>query len=360
MRGRCNLASESSFVRPTLTKLIRRAKSDISTRLPGADANLRGSPEEVLAISQAGLTHGLHGHLKWVSKQVHTDLSDDDQLIREASTYGLYQTAAVPSAGQATITGVETTVCPDQTVWVRGDGVEYVQNGAATITSGQAVIELVAVLGGTDGDAVSGVALEISSPVTGITSEATVSGDGITDGVEIESVAALRARLLARKRNPAKGGGPGDYVAWALSVAGVTRAWEYPLMLGPGTVGVAFTRDNDVTILPSVDEVAAVQTYIDSVRPVTAEVTVFAPIEDTLNFTIELTPDTTEVRAAVTAELQALMLAEAEPATTLRLSAINEAISIAAGETDHVLTSPVADVTPAAGHISIFGSITWA
>ncbi len=351
-----------AFERPTLAKLIRRAKSDISTRLPGADANLRGTPEEVLAIALSGLAHGTHGHLKWVTRQVLADLAEDEFLIRLASIYGLTQSAAVASAGEATITGTNGEECPVDTIWVRGDGVQYTQDDAVTISGGEATVALTAVIAGVDGDADVGTALSIASAVSGINSEATVSGDGIADGGEIESVAALRARLLLRLRTPPHGGGPGDYVTWALEVAGVTRAWEAPLLLGPGTVGVYFVRDGDVDIFPDVDEVEDVQDYLDLVRPVTADVTVICPTESALNLTFSvLTPDTEDVKAAIEAELESLLFESASPETevTIELSRINEAISIATGETDHVLTSPVADVTVPAGTIKTLGVITW-
>jgi uncharacterized phage protein gp47/JayE len=97
---------------------------------------------------------------------------------------------------------------------------------------------------------------------------------------------------------------------------------------------------------------------------VTADVTVFAPTPVKLDFTISLTPDTTAARAAVQAELEDLLLREAEPedgdgSGTILVSHIREAISLAAGETDHALTAPAADVTLAAGEMSVMGTITW-
>ena len=356
------MASDSAFKRPTLDKLVRRAKSDIATRLVGADANLRGSPEEVLAIVLAGMTHGAHGHIKWLSRQMLADLCEDEFLVRLAGIYGLDRTAAVQSAGAVTITGTNTTVCPAGTIWVRGDGVQYTQDAAATIALGEAVIAVTAVDGGTDGDALAGVTLTIGSAVAGINSTGTVSGDGIIDGAEIEDIEALRSRLLLRLRNPPQAGGPTDYETWALEVAGVTRAWQLPLQFGQGTVGLYFVRDDDVSLIPSAGEVTTVQTYIDSVRPVTADVTVMAPTETVLNITItSLTPDTPAIRTAIEAELEAVLYDAQDPsvAVTIPLSRLNEAISIATGETDHIMTVPAAAPTAAVGVILTLGTITW-
>jgi uncharacterized phage protein gp47/JayE len=88
--------------------------------------------------------------------------------------------------------------------------------------------------------------------------------------------------------------------------------------------------------------VAAVKAYIEdpSRRPVTADLYVVAPTPVTLNFNIQLTPNTASVKAAVEASLRDLLLREAAPGVTLLISHIREAISVAAGETDNVLISP--------------------
>jgi uncharacterized phage protein gp47/JayE len=79
-----------------------------------------------------------------------------------------------------------------------------------------------------------------------------------------------------------------------------------------------------------------------------------------VDYTIALTPNTQAVKDAVTAELADLHRREAAPGTIFLLSHIKEAISIAAGETNHVLTVPSADITPATGAIPTLGTITWA
>jgi uncharacterized phage protein gp47/JayE len=44
---------------------------------------------------------------------------------------------------------------------------------------------------------------------------------------------------------------------------------------------------------------------------------------------------------------------------TLLISRMREAISIAAGEFDHVLISPTANVSVTAGNIITMGTVTW-
>ena len=197
------------------------------------------------------------------------------------------------------------------------------------------------------------------TPIAGVQSQAQVAAGGLTGGADIEVDTALRARLLARIRQPPHGGALHDYVAWALEIPGITRVWPVAGELGVGTVTVRFVRDDDTDPIPDAAEVVALQAHLDAVRPVTAQVFAVAPIPVALDLQIRLTPNSTTVQAAVTAELQDLLRREAEPGATLLLSHIREAISIATGETDHELLAPVANVEHAAGEMPVLGTITW-
>ncbi len=165
------------------------------------------------------------------------------------------------------------------------------------------------------------------------------TGD-LVSGADQEDIEAFRTRFLERLLAPPHGGNATDYVAWAKEVAGVTRAWCYPLEGGAGTVTVRFVRDNDAGLIPDSGEVAAVAAHIATVSPVTAVVTVAAPVADAVAFSLHIVPDTTATRAAVTAELADLLLRTASPAGTVPLSAIRTAIGTAAGITDYTLTTP--------------------
>ncbi|MEW5893390.1 MAG: baseplate J/gp47 family protein [Pseudomonadota bacterium] len=348
-----------AFTRPDLPTLINRAEADIETRLPGADARLRRSNLNVLARVHSGAAHGLYGYLEWISRQVIIDTADGDMLERHASIWGVERKAASPAVGNITVTGSNGAIIPVDSTLARSDGAQYTTDAEATIAGGTATIAVTAVEGGQAGNASAASSLSFATPIAGVSVTATVDAGGLTGGADIETDDDLRARLLARIQAPPHGGAQHDYVAWALEVAGVTRAWVYPAELGLGTVTVRFVRDDDASPIPDAGEVAAVQAYIDSVRPVTADVTVVAPIAVPLNFTIDIVPDTAAIRAAIEAELRDLLRREAEPGATILLSHIREAISLAAGENDHILSVPAANVTHAVGEMATFGAITW-
>jgi len=348
-----------AFQRPTLTEIIDRTFSDLTSRLSLQGALLRRSVVGVLARVLAGAAHMLHGHLDWIAKQAIPDTADE-WLPRWASIWGVARKDAEFASGSASFVGtINGIVIPAGTVLKRSDGVEYETQADATVTAGAATASVKAIDAGSAGNADAGTALTLVFPIAGVNSAATVDADGITNGSEIEGNDSLRTRMLDRIQQPPHGGADFDYLTWALEVPGVTRAWVYPLHLGAGTVGITFVRDNDASLIPDAAEVEAVQDYIDARRPVTAEAFVFAPVAETLNFTIAVTPSTAAIKAAIEAELRDFLARESEPGGTLYLSRINEVISIAAGEFDHTLTSPSADVVKATGHLAVMGTITW-
>jgi uncharacterized phage protein gp47/JayE len=352
-----------SFTRPTLTELVTRVGNDFISRLSLVGPILRRSMVYVLSRVVAGAAHLLHGHLEFITLQIFPDTAEAEYMARHGALFGITRTAATYASGNVVFTGTNAVVIPAGTLVRRADdGAEYETDADGTITGGTVTIAVTASEAGEEANADEAATLNLVTPIAGVTSAATVASGGLDGGNDEESDEDLRARVLERMADQPHGGKETDYVAWAKEVAGVTRAWVFPMELGEGTVTVRFVRDDDgdgAAIIPSAGEVTTVQEYIDELRPVTAAVTVVAPTAVALDLEIALTPDTVAVRDAVEAELADLLRREAEPGGTILLSHIREAISIAEGETDHELIDPVADVTHTTGQIAILGTITW-
>lgn len=347
------------FNRPTLPEIVERIAADIESRLPGADARLRRSNLSVLARAEAGVAHGLYGYIDYFARQAIVDTADSEFLERWASVWGVARKVAVAAAGPVTFTGSPSATVPAGTIVQRADGAEFETTAAGALVAGTVTIDVIASAVGEAGNTVAGSQLALAAQVLGVSGTATVAAGGLVGGADVEADDDLRQRLLDRIRQQPQGGAAFDYETWALEVPGVTRAWIYPLELGPGTVTVRFVRDGDASILPDAGEVETVQAYIDARRPVTAEVYVVAPVALPVDITLTVTPDTADVRAAVTAELADMFAREAVPGSTMRISHINEAISLAAGEEDHVVTVPAGDIVAGAGEIPTLGVITW-
>ena len=347
------------FSRPALTDLINRTRDDIVTRLPNPDL-LRRSNAEVYAKALAGAAHGLYGYLDWLASQLIYDTAETDMLERWASIWGITRNAATAATGTVTFSGITGSFIPAGTALIAYDGIIYTTNADTALTATTATALVTASVAGISGLRATGQTFTLQAPISGIYSS--VSAGAMTGGVDLENDDSLRARLLMRIKFPPQGGDKADYLTWAYAVPGVTRAWVYPLELGLGTVTVRFMMDNlYLNGIPLSGDVSTVATAINNARPVTAAVTVVAPVAVPLNFIITgLNPLNASVKAAVTQSLTDLIHREASPGGTLLLSHIREAISIAYGEFDHVLTSPTANVTNTTGNITTMGTITWA
>jgi uncharacterized phage protein gp47/JayE len=349
-----------SVSRPTLPELIDRIEQDFLSRLVLVGALLRRAIARIMSRVQAGIAHGLYGYFEYISKQAFATLADRDGLIRIGSEYGLAPTAAAFATGTVTATGTNGILIPAGTVLVRSDTVTYTVNSGVTIAGGTATLAVTATVADENSNCDVGTVLTFETPIGSV--NATVTVVSISGGSDVEETEDFRSRVVARIQSPPNGGSSADYIAWAKSISGVTRAWCIPAQFGFGTVGVYFVRDNDAgTIIPDAGEVATVQTYIDSVRPVTAAVTVQAPTAVPQPFTLHIVPDTVDTRAAVTAELTDLLQRVADPSGTVKvqLSDIQTAVRNAAGVTDRTVTIPAADVTPTLGQIATMGTITW-
>jgi uncharacterized phage protein gp47/JayE len=345
--------------RPSLRDRISRVQADLDSAIEGAAARLRRSVLGVLGKATAGVAHGLDAHIAYEARNIHTSTADEDTVRREAAEFDITPAAATSAAGTVTLAGAGTIDAG--TVLQRADLAEFTTTAAVTV-AGTADVAVQASVPGAAANTGAGVTLSFVSPVSGVSSEATVAAGGLTGGAEEEGVESLRARILTRKRTPPKGGASSDYAEWVQSVYPAATVWVYPSWMGAGTVGVSFVfwdRGGD-DILPTDDEIEAVEDYLDTVRPAgMAGLYVFAPVLDHTNPEIHLIPDAATARAGVTASLVDLYRRESEPGGTVLISHFREAISGGLGEEDHVLVSPVANIAAAAGHLSVPGDIDW-
>lgn len=343
------------FNTPTLSELISRAQADLS-----GDEGLRHSDAQVAARVQAGAHFGLYGHQKWIADQLLPDTCEEEMLLRLAALRPIRdRLPAVAATGAASFAGAVGAVLDAGTLLQRDDGVLIRVAEDVTLTAAAGVAVLEAVDAGVLGNTAAGAKLKLVSPVLGIVDGFTVTGDGLTGGTDQESIDALRVRVIRSYRQLPHGGNADDYVTWALEVPGVTRAWQRRHWVGPGTVGVFIMRDGDPDPFPNAAALAEAKAYIETLRPTTAELYVMAPAPKLVAYQIALTPDSSATRASVEASLRDLHYRESEPGVTLLRTHIAEAISGSAGERDHNLIAPAADVTAAGNEVLTFGGIVW-
>lgn len=149
-------------------------------------------------------------------------------------------------------------------------------------------------------------------------------------------------------------------VSTGKEVPGITRAWTYRHWMGTGTVGVMIASSDLINPIPEESTETAARQHIGPLAPVAgSDLYVFRPVAHTVDFHIRVTPDTPEIRAAITAELRSFLLRDGYPQGELKVSRISEAISGANGEYSHQLLAPADNITIAKNELAVLGAISW-
>jgi uncharacterized phage protein gp47/JayE len=352
------------FSRPTLTQIAARVQTDIQGALEGAAAWFRRSFERGMGGAMTGASHELHGHMDWIAIQMDPNRADFDILQTVHGTpRGVYLKEPIAAKFSARDGGTDGTVVPAGTVYQRADDVRYTVDADATVAMGVVTLALTAETADAASNMADGTLLAIASPIAGITGTAEIVAN-TRAGTDQESQPDYLARVLQRMQNPPKGGAEGDFERWALeSSANVTRAWEYPRREGAGTVTLYAVNDNVDPITLDAPTIAVIEDYCDQPgrQPVTMDLLVYTPTLQDVPLEINISPDTADIRAAIIVQLKAVFAAANPGGMTLKISKLNEAISIATGEDDHELVTPAANVTVPFGSMPVFDedTIVW-
>ena len=315
---------------------------DIRNQLPDAAVDA-DSDFYIRATAVAAAVDGLYQHQLWIARQVLPDTADPEYLERHAALRGISRKPAIAASGELVVQGTPGAVLP------AGETVRHVATGLTFLTTAQAIL-------GADGRAVATVAaakagvtpvftgepvLFVQAP-EGILSQA---GLTLSGGVAAETDAALLARLLDYMQHPPGGGNVYDYRRWALTVAGISRAWTFPNRRGLGTVDVAVLGP-DGPAAPSA--IAAAQAVVDENRPAACKDTWVlspTPVNVLVKVAVRLDPAVTTL-ALYTAQLQdalADVLADVPPGGVVYRSKIEAVSSSLPGVIDRQVRVPQAN-----------------
>lgn len=369
----------SGFIGPNLDDIRAQGRDDVEAKLPIRATLLPKSPLRVMSDNSAGLAFLVLLYLKNVADNLLPDQANLEWLLRWA-TIVLQdgQKPATFATGTLALTGTITgALVPAGSTFQAGGGtvsIVFETTSDTTIGSSPVLAPVRALTAGTVGNLPAGTLLGAVTGIVGVDPAARVIA--LTGGVDTETVEELRLRVLDRLRNPPMGGDANDYVAWALRVSGVTRAWCSPNEAAVGTVTVRIMCDDlRATALPSTDgfpladDLAAARSYIDTVRPVTVrEFWVEAPIPEPIDYTVAISPDTASLRAATEVSVAAMLAQRAAPAYALNGVGQEAQTIYAAWVSDAILNTPGIDyldltmadhVMPTNGSMAVMGTVTY-
>jgi uncharacterized phage protein gp47/JayE len=368
------------YPRPTLTDLRNQVAQDITAALPGADALLRFSNLKITGDAQAFLAHLHYGYLDWIARQAVPFTATDEFLEGWAALKGVFRVPATSAAGGVTFTGATGSIIPAGAALVRGDGATFtVQTGATIGSGGTAAVTAIANadptgLAGAFGNTAAGAVMTLGQAIAGVQSNGVVS-TAFVGGADIETDDSLRSRMLAAYQSPPEGGDQGDYVNWARSVSGITRAWCKPNGFGAGTVVVYIMLDasraafngfpqgsggvaaGESRAATATGDQLTVANYILPIQPVTALVYVIAPTANPVAFTIKGIPSAAQ--SLIAAAINGVFLRDGSPGGAVPVAHIWSAIAAVSGVDDFIIVSPAADIANPAGALPTVGAITY-
>jgi uncharacterized phage protein gp47/JayE len=345
-----------AFKRPSLPELLARVDQDVTSRLSASQASLAVRLTKVMSAAEAGVAHGLYGYLQWLEKQLFPETCDDDLLHLHSA--GVPRRLKSRAVGEVIFEGSDDAIIIAGTLLSK-DGIDYATTSETQIADGTATAPVEAVLAGAAGNQPAGAELRLVSPIAGVVATAAVGADGIQGGADLETFGSWRDRIMLRRARTPRGGAMGDWEEWALQVAGVTRAWEDPLGMGPGSVVIRIMADDTPGgPLPSEQLLQAVFDHITKQKNVQAHIYVVAPGTQLFNPQLSVTPNTEAVRVAASKALQDLVEREGEPGGILLISRIRAAISLAPGVEDYDLNLDD-DIVYDTGVIPLWGGVEW-
>lgn len=334
----------SSFQPPSYESIRDSILRNIRSLLPDADIG-SDSDNFIRSAAVAAAIEGLYQRQAWIYRQIFPDTADEAELLRHAGIRNIRQRAAVSATGVVVLSGTKDTPLSAGTV------LKHVASGSLLTASADTTVDAtgvasVPVVAQELGSRMNGYtgAVMFTSPPLGIDVMATLSGP-LTGGSDIESPASVLMRLLDLLRNPPSGGAAYDYKRWALEVDGVASATVLPKRRGPNTVDIVITGQDGA---PSSDVVASCAAHIDYLRPVTAEVFVYAPIIKTVNASAKVELQSGYTLAQVNVAAQAAYneeLALLTPGETLKRNRIGTLLGNLAGVTDYLVQTPTTNVT---------------
>lgn len=211
-------------------------------------------------------------------------------LDKNAAGYGITRKPGTAASVLLTFTGSAGTTIPAGTLCVTQDGLGFAIDEALTLEEdGSGTVTATADAVGTAYNVSAGAIVSMQQAVSGVTS--LTNEEAAAGGTDPETDTALFARLDAYKKTPPTSGNEQHYHQWALEVNGVGAASVIRCWDGPGTVKVIIA---DMALRPVEEELRAeVAAYIETQRPVTAEVTVESAAGVPVEVSVTVTTDGT-------------------------------------------------------------------
>jgi hypothetical protein len=176
------------------------------------------------------------------------DTSTGTWLQQIGESEGVFKLPAAGASGYVVITTTVggATIFQGDEVTEQASGLRFLVQATALYGNG-ALVPIVGLDTGESTNLNAGTSLQFSAPRPGCTALCTVyedsNGNGLTGGRPDESDDEYRARIKLKRANPPASGNDAEYqrVVEDIPTIGIQKAFTYPAIFGPGTMGFTFT-----------------------------------------------------------------------------------------------------------------------
>lgn len=283
---------------PTRDELVRKYERDYLLRnpdakvgegtLPGIDA--RVFVDQLLPIYAEANAIGGTQNLENLSGSDLEDEAEDLGLPRRLPPAGASGSVTITaSAGGAVIVAGQKGRSRETGKTYRCTLTRLYQNGDSVPVAG--------IDTGPETNLRAGSLFEWSAPPFGLSNVAVVveqsDGSGLTGGRLEETDPEIRDRIRAERAMPAAAGNSADYRRAALATPnlGIQAAFTYAAVLGPGTIGLAFTMRpsaSGASRRPNAAQISAVRANVIGQMPKDDSVFVYSLLPDTVDMDLRV------------------------------------------------------------------------
>lgn len=208
-----------------------------------------------------------------------------EYLTARCAEFGVDRKPSVKAKGEITFSG-------GQGVFVPKGSLVSVKNGAQFETDkdimldadGKGTVKITCTEVGVKGNVQAHTINNLPVSISGVTE--VDNAKPTQDGADEETDEELLKRYSVIVRTPATSGNKYHYYNWAMSIAGVGGCRVVPLWNGAGTVKIIIV--NAEMQSAGNDLVKAVKDYIESVRPIGADVTVVSPAPKRIDIVVDV------------------------------------------------------------------------
>lgn len=290
---------ETLITDPTPEGIKRLMSQNLASR--GLDVDMREGSYTDLLYSEAAyqIYKGLSYHPTLLAAAVPSSESGI-YLDKFGDMFGLTRTPATVAHVTLTFSGDEGTQIPAGTVAVTASGLRFSTVLDAVISGGTAAVSAAAEQAGANYNVAPETVTRLAISVGGINGVTNLAaGEG---GADEESDASFYERMHTFLSEPVASGNVNHYKQWARSVSGVGNAAVIPLWNGNGSVKVVVASEDNQPVDGSI--VTQVAQYIESVRPIGADVTVVSATALTITIAATCTLEGGVLPSAVQTELE--------------------------------------------------------